>query len=503
LFEIKYSDLAGRIGVIHTNHGKIETPAFVPVLHPVHQSIPAKKIHAMGFDVIITNAYITMNRHGDKARKKGIHNIVKYDGSIMTDSGGYQVLEYGKVDVLPKDMAKFEIDIKTDFAIPLDKPTGYGLTKKLANQYVNHTLQVCKQTLKQKKDNGQIWIGPIQGSEHFDLVEKSTKALLQMKFPMLALGSPVEFMESYEYKLLAQMIISAKKHIPPSIPLHLFGAGHPLTIPLAVALGCDTFDSASYMLYAKHDRVITEDGTRRLEEIDYFPCDCEISSKYTPKELLGLKKEERINNIALFNLYSIKSEVNRVKQAIHEGRLWEYTMKKARAHPKLFEAIDVITTNSSSFVNSTPKFKQKAIFLFSKEDQFRPEILSFHEYARKFRTKKNILVITPDTNIKPAFISWEYKALMKKFKKPELVQFCNYNPFLGLIPIELSDIFPASHYVMAREIFNPKDFGLFLDTWKIFFEKNNFEILYTPKNDQFLKFFKKFIPKNIKKKSIN
>ena len=81
---------------------------------------------------------------------------------------------------------------------------------------------------------------------------------------MLALGSPVEFMESYEYKLLAEMIIAAKKNIPTSIPLHLFGAGHPLTIPLAVALGCDTFDSASYMLYAKHDRVITEDGTRTV-----------------------------------------------------------------------------------------------------------------------------------------------------------------------------------------------------------------------------------------------
>ena len=503
MFEIKYSDLAGRIGIIHTNHGKIETPAFVPVLHPVKQSIPAKKIHDMGFDVIITNAYITMNNYGDEARRRGIHDIAKYNGSIMTDSGGYQVLEYGELDVLPKDMANFEIDIKTDFAIPLDKPTGYGLTKKLATEYVNHTLKVCKQTLKQKKDNGQIWIGPIQGGEHFDLVAKSTKSLVEMKFPMLALGSPVEFMESYEYKLLAEMIITAKTHIPSSIPLHLFGAGHPLTIPLAVALGCDTFDSASYMLYAKHDRVITEDGTRRLDELEYFPFDCEVSSKYTPKELLGLKKEERIDKIALFNLYSIKAEVNRVKQAIREGRLWEYTIKKARSHPKLFETIDLLTKNSNFFIDSTPRFKQKAIFLFSKEDQFRPEILVFHEYVRKFRTKKKILVITPDTNIKPAFVSKEYKTLKAKFKEPELVQFCNYNPFLGIIPIEISDIYPASHYVMARNLFNPKHFSLFLDTWKKFFEKNNFEVVYTQKNDEFLKFFRKFIPKNIKKKSIN
>ena len=56
---------------------------------------------------------------------------------------------------------------------------------------------------------------------------------------------------------------------------------------------------------------------------------------------------------------------------------------------------------------------------------------------------------------------------------------------------------------MARNLFNPKDFSLFLDTWKIFFEKNNFEIVYMKKNDVFLQFFKKFIPKNVKKKSIN
>ena len=78
--------------------------------------------------------------------------------------------------------------------------------------------------------------------------------------------------------------------------------------------------------------------------------------------------------------------------------------------------------------------------MFSKEDQFRPEILVFHEYVRKFRTKKKILDITPDTNIKPAFVSKEYKTLKATIKEPELVQFCNYNPFLGIIPIEISDI---------------------------------------------------------------
>jgi len=502
LFEIKYSDLAGRIGVLHTNHGKIETPSFVPVIHPVKQSIPAKKIKEIGFDVVITNAYITMKRLEEKARENGIHKIIKYDSSIMTDSGGYQVLEYGEVDVKPSDMAKFEMDIMTDFAIPLDKPTGFGLSKKIAKEYVDHTLKICKTTIKNKKNNGQIWIGPIQGSEHPELVKRSTNELIKMGYQMLALGSPVEFMESYEYKLLAEMIIAAKKNIPTSIPLHLFGAGHPLTIPLAVALGCDTFDSASYMLYAKHDRVITEDGTRRLEELEYFPFDCEVSSRYKPKELLGMKKEERIDQIALFNLYSIKAEVDRVKQAIREGRLWEYTMKKARAHPKLFETIDVILNNTKFLQDGTPKFKEKAIFLFGPEDQYRPEIRRYHEYVRKFRTKKKIAVITKDPTIKPVFSSYEYKKLRRKFKDADAVQFCNYNPFLGIIPIEISDVFPASHYVMTRKEFEPEKFPMFLKIWSEFFNKNKFDTIYLEKNDSFLQYYKKFIPKEMKKKQI-
>ena len=215
-----------------------------------------------------------------------------------------------------------------------------------------------------------------------------------------------------------------------------------------------------------------------------------------------MKKDERTDLIALMNLYVIKSEINKVKQSIREGRLWEYVIKKARAHPKLFETIQVLTENSKIFMDTTPIFKEKAIFLFSPEDQFRPEILSFHSYVRKFKSKKKILVVTRDTNLKPAYVSSEYNSLKKKFKNSDSIQFCNYNQFLGLIPIEISDVFPASHYVMARNDFNPMDFPTFQETWKKFFENNNFEVTYISKNDPFLQHFKKLIPKQIKKKSI-
>ena len=501
LFEISKTDLAGRVGTIYTNHGKIETPAYVPVIHPVKQTISSKKIQEIGFDLIITNAYITKNNYGDKARKKGIHKIVDFDGAIMTDSGGYQVLEYGDVKVSPPEMANFEKEILTDFAIPLDKPTGFGLSLKKAEAYVKHTLEISKQTLEDSENNGQIWIGPIQGGEHFDLVAKSTKNLVNMGFKMLALGSPVEFMESYEYRLLAQMIVAAKKHMPHSIPLHLFGAGHPLTIPFAIALGCDTFDSASYMLYAKQQRYITDDGTRYLEDITVFPCNCEVCSKYTPNELRQLEIAEKINQLAIHNLYAIKLEVDKVKQAIYEGRLWEYVMKKARAHPKLFEVIEVVINNYEFLGVGTPRFKEKAIFLYGKEDQFRPEVQAYHNMVRKFKSKKKKIVIIKEYNTKPGYLSHQYIKLGKKIKDFDLLQICQYNPQLGIIPIEISDIFPAAHHETSRIDFEPTEFTSFEKTWKHFFDNNRFsEILYD-KNDKFLKHFVKTLPKEIKRKS--
>ena len=503
MFEISKTDLAGRIGTLYTNHGKIETPAYVPVIHPVKQTIPSKKIREIGFDLVITNAYITRNNYGDKAIKRGIHDIIDFDSAIMTDSGGYQVLEYGDVEVSPPEMASFEKGILTDFAIPLDKPTGYGLPIKKAEAYVKHTLKVSKQTLEDSEDNGQIWIGPIQGGEHFDLVAKSTKSLVKIGFKMLALGSPVEFMESYEYRLLAQMIVAAKKQMPHSIPLHLFGAGHPLTIPFAIALGCDTFDSASYMLYAKKLRYITDDGTRYLKDITVFPCNCEICSKYTPDEFRQLDETEKINQLAIHNLYAIKLEVDKVKQAIHEGRLWEYVIKKARAHPKLFEMIEVMTENYEFLGLSTPKFKEKAIFLFNKDDQFRPEVQAFHKIVREFKSKKNKLLITKEYSTKPGYLAHQYLALRKKFKDFDSIQVCQYNPQLGLIPIEISDIYPAAHHETSRIDFESNEFPTFEKTWKDFFRNNKFSEIQYDKNDQFLKYFVKMLPKKIKKKSFS
>jgi 7-cyano-7-deazaguanine tRNA-ribosyltransferase len=482
VFEVWHSDLAARIGRLQTLHGVVETPAFVPVVHPVRQTVSTQFLKKMGFDLVITNAYITLRHYGDEARRRGIHDIINYDGAVMTDSGGYQVLEYGSVEVEPAMMAQFENDIKSDIPIPLDRPTGYGLEYEKAKEYVALTLKNALESLRVIDNNtGAIWVAPVQGAEHFDLVEYSARELDTMGFEMMALGSPVELMEAYEFAMLARMIVSAKRVIPAK-PIHLFGAGHPLTIPLAIALGCDTFDSASYMLYAKDNRYMTPNGTVRLDELAYLSCQCPVCSSHTVQELHKMEIDKRTIEIAKHNLHILKAEVEAVKQAIMDGRLWEYVMQKARAHPKLMEAAQIFK-DVEMLEEGTPLFKEKAIFFYDPIDQHRPEAKRFRKTVATFQSsKKKKLILCPEDEIHPFYSTTSYKDIVKKF--PD-AQVCSYSPFLGIIPAEISDVFPASHNLATRSGHRLEDYPTFVESLKSFAGK--FEKIVVIAPDDFMK----------------
>lgn len=476
LFEVRYSDLAGRIGKIKTPNGTIETPAFIPVVHPVSQSVDVEFLKRLGFEAVITNAYITLKQYGDIARQKGIHNIINFDGPIMTDSGGYQVLEYGSIELEPSFIAQFEEDIQSDICVPLDKPTGYGLSYEVAEKYVNETIRNSEETLNLIKSNNKpnsIWVGPVQGAEHLDLVKRSAELLDEMGYEMMALGSPVQLLESYEFAILANMIGTLKSTVM-SKPIHLFGAGHPLTIPLAVALGCDTFDSASYILYARDNRYMHPNGTSRLDNLTYLACQCPVCIKMTVREFIDLKQDEKIVELAKHNLYVLRSEVLSVKQAIMEGRLWEYVAQKARAHPKLMEAFKLFM-NYKHLEDGTPLFKKKAIFFMESIDQYRPEACRIRRIFSSFGTNKKKIVLFPDTQVSPFYCSQEYFDLSKKFSD---YQICTYNPFIGIIPIEISDIYPVAHNLITRKKFNfnnSKDYPTFVTSLEKFLSSNFFD----------------------------
>ena len=475
-FEVRYSDLAGRIGKIKTPSGTIETPAFIPVVHPVSQSVDVEFLKKLGFEAVITNAYITLKQYGDIARQKGIHEIINFDGPVMTDSGGYQVLEYGTIDLEPSFIAQFEKDIESDICVPLDKPTGYGLSYEVAERYVDETIRNSKETLdliKSNNNTNSIWVGPVQGAEHLDLVKKSAGLLDDMGYEMMALGSPVQLLESYEFAILANIIATLKSTIM-SKPIHLFGAGHPLTIPLAVALGCDTFDSASYILYARDNRYMHPNGTSKLDNLTYLACQCPTCISMTAKEFINLKDDERTVELAKHNLYVLRSELLSVRQAIMEGRLWDYVAQKARAHPKLMEAFKLFK-NYKYLEDATPLYKKKAIFFMESIDQYRPEASRIRRILSTFRTDKKKIVLFPDTEVSPFYCSQEYFKLSKKFSD---YQICAYNPFIGIIPIEISDIYPVAHNVISKKKFNcnsSKDYPTFVSSLQEFLSCNFFD----------------------------
>ena len=475
-FEVSYSILAGRIGKIKTPSGTIETPAFIPVVHPVSQSVDVEFLKKLGFEAVITNAYITLKQYGDIAREKGIHEIINFDGPVMTDSGGYQVLEYGTIDLEPSFIAQFEKDIESDICVPLDKPTGYGLSYEVAERYVDETIRNSKETLdliKSNNNTNSIWVGPVQGAEHLDLVKKSAGLLDDMGYEMMALGSPVQLLESYEFAILANIIATLKSTIM-SKPIHLFGAGHPLTIPLAVALGCDTFDSASYILYARDNRYMHPNGTSKLDNLTYLACQCPTCISLTAKEFINLKDDERTVELAKHNLYVLRSEVLSVRQAIMEGRLWDYVAQKARAHPKFMEAFKLFK-NYKYLEDATPLYKKKAIFFMESIDQYRPEASRIRRILSTFRTDKKKIVLFPDTEVSPFYCSQEYFKLSKKFSD---YQICAYNPFIGMIPIEISDIYPVAHNVISKKKFNcnsSKDYPTFVSSLQEFLSCNFFD----------------------------
>ena len=248
-FEIKEKDLLGRIGKLKTKSGSVETPLLYPVVNPSIQLVTPRKLkETFGFDAIITNSYILKKRFGDKVINEGLHKFLDYDGAIMTDSGAYQILVYGEVEVTQPEIVAYQENISVDIGTMLDIPTGWKITKEQAQTTVAETLRRAKAFFDTKTRDDILWVGPVQGGRHLDLVASSAVEMGKLPFKIHALGSPTEVMENYRYDVLAEMILTAKKGLPIDRPLHLFGAGHPSMFSLAVALGCDLFDSAAYAL---------------------------------------------------------------------------------------------------------------------------------------------------------------------------------------------------------------------------------------------------------------
>jgi 7-cyano-7-deazaguanine tRNA-ribosyltransferase len=457
-FEVKEKDLLARIGKIKTKSGTIETPLLFPVINPAVQPIAPRKIkEVFRFEALITNAYILKKRFQNQPTKKGLHKFLDYDGVIMTDSGAYQILVYGDIETSPEEIVAYQERINTDIATILDWPTGWKVTKAYAEKTVNETLKRAKELFKIKTRNDILWVGPVQGGKHLDLVAKSAVEMGKLPFQIYALGSPTEVMENYRFDVLVDMILAAKMKLPIEKPLHLFGAGHPFMFSLAVALGCDLFDSAAYAIYARENRYMTETGTSRLNELDYFPCSCLKCSKTTPKEVLEMPQKEKQTFLAEHNLYMCSSELKRIKQAIKDGRLWEHLELRAHGHPALLQALKRLKKYENFIEKHSPIAKKSGLFFFDFIGLTRPEVVRYTNRIRERYSQPNeakVLLLIPQTSTKPFHRSREFrevKKLLQHVLKERLneVHMCVYAAPFGVVPIELDEVYPLSQHETA------------------------------------------------------
>lgn len=439
-FDTRDYDLAGRIGKLKTKHGIIETPYLFPVIDPIRQQPSLETIRSLGFNGIITNAYLFYRRN--KGLPKKIHDSLKWNNTIMTDSGGYQVLIYGDVEVDNKTIVEYEKKIGTDIAVILDIPTGIKMSWEEARQALFETNKRAVEALPYIMDSDQLWVFPVQGSPYKDLLLISTSTAWRLPYHINAFGSPTVLLEKYEYDKILDLVGFARLHLPPHKPLHVFGVGHPMIIPFLVALGGDLFDSASYILYARDNRYMTETGTKKLEELHYLPCNCPVCSKYTVKELLEMPRKKRVEYLALHNLYMLRKEINNVKQAIKEGRLWEYLEYKSKSHPTLRKAFEIVKKYTRYLEKYNPETKgtTHALLLIDKDSHHNPRLIRIKRKVYGMLSNKkleNILLIPAYK--KPYNQQIEYIEAKRKYHEYTILF---YHPYLGVFPPQLANTYP-------------------------------------------------------------
>ena len=443
-FEVKESDLLGRIGSITVNGRELETPCLFPVVHPVVQTLGLQEIADIGFRGLMTNAYILRQRRSEEALRQGLHKLLGFDGVLMTDSGGYQVLEYGDLEVSYEEMASFQSKIGSDLAVTLDRPTGLEATRRRAIETERYSTSNALATLKEFGGTDTTWIGPVQGGLFTNVLAGSARALVSGGFRFLALGSPVQIMQNYMYPELVEMIVAARRNIPYSVPLHLFGAGHPHAMAISVALGCDTFDSASYILFAREGRYMTERGASTLKEMKYLPCSCPVCRGTSVKDLLEMDSGRRTAQLAAHNLHVLRKEVELCKEAIAEGRLWDLVVERATAHPNLQQAFRELASHEKLLRQGTPAMKTKGLFVRRGVDQARPEFAIARSYLQgAVRRSSKTAVLLVGNELKPIGRLKQRAGLAQAGERDVY----RLHPQLGPYPIELDFLYPFTQTV--------------------------------------------------------
>jgi len=399
VFEVRAWDAAGRLGEFEVPRAgvTVETPALLPVVNPNVVTIEPAELHgAFGAQAMITNGYIISRTDElrERALEEGLHAMLEFPGAIMTDSGSFQLSEYEDVDVDTREILSFQREIGSDVATPVDVPTPPDADRETAERDLE-TTQERLEVAEQFDAGGMLVSGPVQGSTHPDLRERAGRHASECALDLFPIGAAVPLLNDYRFGDLVSVVAAAKRGLGPAAPVHLFGAGHPMMFALAVALGCDLFDSAAYAIYARDDRYLTVRGTEHLEDLDHLGCPCPVCTEHGADGLRGLDDDDRERALARHNLHVSFAEIRRVRQALRRGALLELVDARARGHPAMFDGYRALLDHAG-WLERFDAASKDAFFHVSPECARRPEVRRHHDRLARLDPPERLLLTAGD-----------------------------------------------------------------------------------------------------------
>jgi 7-cyano-7-deazaguanine tRNA-ribosyltransferase len=459
-FDLKDFDLAGRIGQFRLGDKVMDTPNLFPVVSPFDNAIePRKMADEFGVQCLFTNAYI-INQNTKKngqILEQGLHKALNFPGIIATDSGGFQDYMYGgDLKISPEEIEPFQEKIGSDCPVILDIPVQTTDSYEVARDKVQITIQRAKENITRRTRTDCAWFGPIHGSIYSDLLEHSTKEMSKLDFGIYAIGGVVKTFIDYRFDLDVRVLLQVKKWLRPNRPLHMFGLGLPNFFSLAVACGADTFDSAAYFLYAKDNRYFTLHGTKILDDLTELPCHCPVCTSYNLDELKKAPKGEKTRLLAEHNLHLSMSELKTIRQAIREGTLWELVEQRVMSHPKLFKAFREMHNFADFIEKLNPTEKARGVKIFNEYSVYRPEIQHYYQKLRDFQYQKSPsqLIFLPDLDlsVQNSVPMQQWLSNLRTRCSDKEYRIIIVSNIFGLIPLELSEIYPVSQHEGAFEV---------------------------------------------------
>lgn len=346
-----------RLGVIHTAHGDVQTPIFLPIgTRASVKTVTSEELKFWGAQMVLANTYHLWQRPGDALIYKagGLHKFMNWNGPIFTDSGGFQVYSLskmrkvmeagvlfqfdldGKSEILsPEKSIDIQANLGSDIALILDDFPGFPFEHKRSKESVELTKRWAERAVAEHKkividgdpiNPGQKLWGIVQGASFPDLREQSAKDMVELGFPGFAIGGVAvgepheEMMKAVDYTI---------PHLPEETPKHLLGVGTPYDIIQAVSRGCDTFDCVIPTREARHGRLYvsakTLDASKeygygtmdiRLEKYkeDFTPidvdCNCYACTNHTRAYIRHLLKSDEMLGLRLATMHNLRFYLN-------------------------------------------------------------------------------------------------------------------------------------------------------------------------------------------------